>query len=164
MKTLYLLRHAKSSWATAGQKDYDRPLNERGLSDAPEMGRRMHALGVPIDKVVSSPAQRAISTAVAICTELGIDPDTIVQDRQIYLAGSPKLQQIVSFLDEESQCAIIVAHNPALTDLANDLAHAGIDNIPTSGLVRIDLPVEFWAETLPGIGKLISFDYPKNSD
>ncbi len=124
----------------------------------------MHARAVPIDTVVSSPANRAISTAVAICHELGIDPGSILQDRQIYLAGSPKLQQIVSFLDEGSQCAIIVAHNPALTDLANDLAHAGIDNIPTAGLVGIELPVEFWAEVVPGIGKMISYDFPKNSD
>jgi len=164
MKTLYLLRHAKSSWAIPGQKDYDRPLNDRGHHDAPEMGRRMHARAVPIDKVVSSPANRAISTAIAVCKELNIDPDTISQDRQIYLAGSPKLQQIVSFLDESAQCAIIVAHNPALTDLANDLANAGIDNIPTAGLVGIELPVEYWAEVLPGIGKVISYDFPKNSD
>ncbi len=164
MKTLYLLRHAKSSWAIPGQKDYDRPLNDRGLHDAPEMGQRMLARAIPIDKVVSSPAQRAISTAVAVCEQIGIDPKAIVQDRQLYLAGSPKLQQIVSFLDESCQCALIVAHNPALTDLANDLAHAGIENIPTAGLVGIELPVDYWAQVLPGIGKLVSFDYPKNPD
>ncbi len=164
MKTLYLLRHAKSSWAVPGQKDYDRPLNERGKLDAPEMGARMRARGLHIDLVVSSPAERAITTAIAVCEGLGISPSGIVQDRQIYLAGSAKLLQLVSLFAEEASSALLVAHNPALTDLANDLAHAQIDNIPTCGLVSIALPVQYWAEVLPGIGHVLDFDFPKNED
>lgn len=164
MKTLYLLRHAKSSWANPGQKDYDRPLNDRGLHDTPEMAERLRDRGVHVDLIVSSPAVRALSTATLMCEGLGIDPAAIVQDRQIYLAGSPKLMQIVSFLEERCDTAMLVAHNPALTDLANDLARAGIDNIPTCGLVAISLPVAHWAEVTPGVGKVLFFDFPKNPD
>lgn len=164
MKTLYLLRHAKSSWAIPGQKDYDRPLNDRGIQDAPAMGVRMRERKLSVDLVVSSPAMRALSTAIAVCEELNLDPTIILQDRQIYLAGSAKLMQLISFFDESKSCALLVAHNPALTDLANELAHAGIDNIPTSGLVSIALPIQHWAEILPGVGTMIDFDFPKNPD
>ena len=164
MKTLYLLRHAKSSWAISGQKDYDRPLNERGLHDAPEMGARMRERDCQVDLVVSSPAVRALTTAYAVCEELGISSDSIVQDRQIYIAGSAKLLQLISFFDESKHSALLVAHNPALTDLANELAFASIDNIPTSGLVHITLPIDLWAEVAPGIGKVLDFDFPKNPE
>lgn len=164
MKTLYLLRHAKSSWATPGQKDYDRPLNDRGLRDAPAMGARMRERAYEVDLVISSPAARALSTAYAVCDELGLDPSLIEQDRQIYLAGSAKLLQLISFFDESKHSALIVAHNPALTDLANELARASIDNIPTCGLVSIALPIEYWAQVLPGVGKVLDFDFPKNPE
>jgi phosphohistidine phosphatase len=164
MKTLYLLRHAKSSWATPDQKDYDRPQDERGVLDAPEMAARMKASGIGLDLVVSSPALRALSTARIFCEVLGKSRDCIQENRQIYLAGSPKLQQLISFFDESASSALLVAHNPALTDLANDLARAGIDNIPTCGLVTLALPIEHWAELQPGIATLQSFDYPKNPD
>jgi len=164
MKTLYLLRHAKSSWALPDQKDYDRPLDERGLQDAPEMAARLRERGIRLDLVVSSPALRALSTARLFCEVLGKTPDCIQENRQIYLAGSPKLQQLISFFDEEADSALLVAHNPALTDLANDLAHAGIDNIPTCGLVTLLLPIDHWAQLQPGVATLQSFDYPKNPD
>jgi len=164
MKTLYLLRHAKSSWAIPGQKDYDRPLNDRGIQDAPAMGARMRERNVAVDLIVSSPAVRALNTAQAVCEELRLNLDEIVQDRQIYLAGSAKLLQLISFFEEGKNSALLVAHNPALTDLANEIANARIDNIPTCGLVSITLPIQYWAEIVPGVGKVLDFDFPKNED
>jgi phosphohistidine phosphatase len=164
MKTLYLLRHAKSSWAVPEQKDFDRPLNDRGFRDAPEMAQRLKQSGARIDLVVSSPAVRAMATAEVFCEVLGIEPESILQDRQIYLAGSAKLLQLISYFDEMADSALLVAHNPALTDLANDLANAGIDNIPTCGLVILELPVRHWAEVQIGGAKLLEFDFPKSPD
>ncbi|MEY3668397.1 MAG: hypothetical protein RL572_1937 [Pseudomonadota bacterium] len=164
MKTLYLLRHAKSSWATPEQKDFDRPLDERGLEEAPQMAALLKARAEMPQLVVSSPALRALSTARIVCEQLGTPVDSIIENRQIYLAGSPKLQQLISLFDEAASSAMLVAHNPALTDLANDLAHAGIDNIPTCGLVTLELPIEHWAELLPGIGRLHRFEYPNQPD
>ena len=87
-----------------------------------------------------------------------------MQDRQIYIAGSAKLLQLISCFDESASSALLVAHNPALTDLANELARASIDNIPTCGLVSIALPIEYWAEVVPGVGKVLDFDFPKNPE
>lgn len=128
------------------------------------MGARMCERAYEVDLVISSPAARALSTAYAVCDELGLDPSLIEQDRQIYLAGSAKLLQLISFFDESKHSALIVAHNPALTDLANELARASIDNIPTCGLVSIALPIEYWAQVLPGVGKVLDFDFPKNPE
>ena len=114
--------------------------------------------------MVSSPALRAYTTATIFCEVLGIDPGSIVQNRQIYLAGSPKLQQLISLFDESASSAMLVAHNPALTDLANDLAHAGIDNVPTCGIVALQLPVEHWFDLQPGQARLLRFNFPKNPD
>ncbi len=164
MKILYLLRHAKSSWASPDTRDFDRPLNERGFEDAPEMGARLKERQARIDLVVSSPALRALTTATIVCDTLGIATDAIQQDRQIYLAGSPKLLQLISLFDDRAESAMLVAHNPALTDLANDLAHASIDNIPTSGLVTIELSIEHWYEVQFGHARLLNFDFPKNPD
>ena len=164
MKTLYLLRHAKSSWASPDVKDYDRPLNQRGFEDAPEMAARVKERGVTIDLVVSSPALRAITTATIFCEVLGKEVAKIVQDRQIYLAGSAKLLHLITLFDESANSVLLVAHNPALTDLANDLAHAGIDNIPTTGLVTLQLPVQHWFDVQPGQAHVTSFDFPKNPD
>lgn len=164
MKTLYLLRHAKSSWASPGIKDFDRPLNERGMADIPEMGARLMERGARVDLMVSSPALRALTTATVLCEALGLSTADIHQDRQIYLAGAPKLLQLVSLFDDAAESAMLVAHNPALTDLANNLAHANIDNIPTSGLVTIELSIEHWHEVQFGQARMLNFDFPKNPD
>lgn len=164
MKTLYLLRHAKSGWATPDVRDFDRPLNERGVDDAAEMGARLKERVAGVDLVVSSPALRALTTATIVSEILGIAPEAIQQDRQIYLAGSPRLLQIISLFTDHAQSALLVAHNPALTDLANDLAHAAIDNIPTSGLVTIELAIEHWHEVQFGQARMTSFEFPHNPD
>lgn len=164
MKTLYLLRHAKSSWASPDTKDFDRPLNERGVEDALEVGVKLKTLGARIDVVVSSPALRALTTAILVCEGLGVATDEIQQNRQIYLAGSARLLQLISLFDDGAESAMLVAHNPALTDLANDLARAGIDNIPTSGLVTIELSIDHWHEVQFGQARMLNFDFPQNPD
>lgn len=164
MKNLYLLRHAKSSWASPGMKDFDRPLNERGLADAPEMAARLKASGARIDSIITSPALRTLTTARLVCSTLGLDKSIIREDRQIYLAGSSRLMHILSLLDDGIDAVLLVAHNPALTDLANDMARAGIDNLPTAGLVHVELPVEHWFEIGVGVGRVVNFDCPKNDD
>lgn len=162
MKTLYLLRHAKAALGSVDTKDFDRPLNERGVSDAHMMARRLKDQGVAIDLIVSSPALRAMTTATIVADVFEKPEQDIVLDRQIYLAGSAKLLQIVSFFDESAQSAILVAHNPALTDLSELLARSGIADIPTAGLVSIEIPVDNWLEVREGDAKLTAFDYPKN--
>jgi len=164
MKNLYLLRHAKSSWASPGMKDFDRPLNERGLADAPDMAMRLKASGADIDRIITSPALRTLTTARLVAVTLGLDSDVIREDRQIYLAGSSRLMHVLSLLDDDLSGVLLVAHNPALTDLANDVARAAIDNLPTAGLVLIELPIEHWFDIGLGVGRVATFDYPRNHD
>jgi len=164
MKNLYLLRHAKSSWASPGMKDFDRPLNERGLADAPDMAMRIKASGADIDRIITSPALRTLTTARLVAATLGLDSDVIREDRQIYLAGSSRLMHVLSLLDDDLSGVLLVAHNPALTDLANDVARAAIDNLPTAGLVHIELPIEHWFDIGLGVGRVATFDYPRNHD
>ncbi|MDX1491129.1 MAG: histidine phosphatase family protein [Pseudohongiellaceae bacterium] len=162
MKKLYLLRHAKAALGAVNIKDYDRPLNERGLSDARMMAQRLKSLGATLDLIVSSPALRAMTTAKIVAEVFDKTVDEVQLDRQIYLAGSPKLMQVVSYFDEAADSAMLVAHNPALTDLSHVLANSGIDNIPTAGLVSIEIPVDTWLEVGEGDGKVVAFDFPKS--
>jgi phosphohistidine phosphatase len=162
MKTLFILRHAKAAMGSANTKDFDRPLNDRGLSDARMMGERLKASGVKLDLIVSSPALRAMTTAAIVAEVFEKDSENIVLDRQIYLAGAPKLMQIVSLFDESAENALLVAHNPALTDLTELLARSGIENIPTAGLVTIEFTIDHWLEIGEGDGKISAVDYPKS--
>ena len=161
MKTLYLCRHAKSSWADAGMDDFDRPLNERGLRNAPYMAKLFKERGEPIDLIVSSPANRAFTTARFFADALGTNKERFIQERLIYLAERHTLAHIVSQLPNDQHRVMLFGHNPGFTELVNHLSDAGIGNLPTCGLVRIDLTVDDWRHVGKNSGNLVWFDYPK---
>lgn len=161
MKTLYLCRHAKSSWADPGMDDFDRPLNERGQRNALFMANLFRERGEPIDLIVTSPANRALTTARAFAASMQVSEERFVQDRNIYLAERPTLSHLVSELPAAADRVILFGHNPGFSLLADHLSDAGIDNLPTCGMVRIDLPVEDWPHATKGCGTLVWFDYPK---
>lgn len=161
MKTLYLLRHAKSSWDDPELRDFERPLNERGLHDVPEMARRFKSRHDGPDCMVSSPATRAKTTATLMAEHIGFPVADIVSNSELYFAGSAMFLRAASLLDQDCQSAMLVGHNPAITEFANDMAAATIDNIPTCGLVELSLPIEQWADIDTGIATLVEFDYPK---
>lgn len=161
MRRLTLIRHAKSSHQDPGLDDFDRPLNARGRRDAPEMGRRLAAANARPDLIVSSPAERAARTSEAIAEPLGYAASRIVFDRALYLASSGGMLEVTRALDDGSPHAALVGHNPGLTEFVNVLSDAAIENVPTSGIVRLELDVDHWREAGPGCAKLIDFDYPK---
>jgi phosphohistidine phosphatase len=161
MKRLTLVRHAKSSWKDPDLADIDRPLAKRGKKDAPAMGERL-AARVPIPEIIlSSPARRARRTAKPIARKLGLPEERLILEAKIYEAEPAVLLEIVRGIDERWEHALLVGHNPGLTELANLLADCRIDNIPTCGVVRLDLAVGDWKEIGPGSGTLVFFDYPK---
>jgi phosphohistidine phosphatase len=160
MRLLTLIRHAKSSWKEVGQGDYERPLNRRGERDAPRMGRRLAAWPERPQRVIASPAARAARTASLLVASAGLDA-ALGFDRRLYLAGSSELLAFVRELPDALQHVALVGHNPGLTDFANALADAGIENIPTCGVVRLELEVERWSEAAPGCARLLEFDSPK---
>lgn len=161
MKTLYLCRHAKSIWADPGMEDFDRPLNERGQRNAPYMAKVFRDRGEPVDLIVSSPANRALTTARCFADALGIKGDHFMQERQIYLAERNTLSQLVSRLPDTADRVMLFGHNPGLTLLLSHLSDADVDTLPTCGLVRIDFAVSDWQHTGKGTGTLVWFDYPK---
>ncbi|QMU56345.1 MAG: hypothetical protein GKS04_04175 [Candidatus Mycalebacterium zealandia] len=162
MKTLFLIRHAKSD---RRQKvaDLERPLNERGLSDVPKMGWRLKEKGVVFDAVYSSPANRAFTTAKLVCEKAGFPPEEIKTNERFYTFNSTDLLKAVeSVIDEDFQTVAVFCHNFAITDLANLLTGETIDNVPTCGIVHIETDANLWANIANGKGRLIDFDFPKS--
>ncbi|HBX37897.1 MAG TPA: phosphohistidine phosphatase [Pseudohongiella sp.] len=162
MKTLILVRHAKSSWNDQTQRDIDRPLNERGRHDAPMMADRMLARGTRPQRIICSPALRTVSTAEIFATHLSIPNGLIHMERQIYLASSGHLLHLLQHQDENIDVIMLVGHNPALTDLFNDLCEsARLDNMPTCCVAELTFDVDSWARLEFGKAQLRQIDYPK---
>jgi phosphohistidine phosphatase len=161
MKTLYLIRHAKSSWEDITLNDFDRPLNDRGKKDAPLMGHVLKQQQILPDLMLSSPAKRAYSTGKKIAKAIGYSKKDIQTDKKIYHAEPNQILAIIQLLPESEHAVMLIGHNPGLTDLSNLLCRKHIDNIPTCGVVCIEFDVEKWNQIIPESGKFIFFDYPK---
>jgi len=161
MKTFYLIRHAKSSWSDMSLRDFDRPLNKRGLRDAPFMSKMLAGKGVQPDAIVSSPANRALTTATFFADELGIQKQGIVQEKKIYEAYPEEVLEVIAELKEDWNTVLIFGHNPTFTTLANDFGEDYISNLPTCGIVKIESTATSWADVDETNSKLVAFYYPK---
>ncbi len=163
MKTLYLVRHAKSSWKDVNLPDHDRPLNKRGEQDAPQMGRRLGRRRPKPEVIISSPAVRAKRTAKILATKIGHPKSDILVDELIYTAGPEDLVSVIRGLDNAVDCVMLVGHNPALTQLVNSLAQCDIANMPTCGLAVLGFRMDSWADIDNVRAELLDFDYPKKA-
>lgn len=162
-RTLYLVRHAKSSWKDTSLDDAERPLNKRGKRDAPDMGKRLARAGVRPDLITSSPAVRALTTAQKIAEELGIKKSRIDINEDIYTFNAEGLLEVLKGLDDKLKTVMLVGHNPATTILLNELAGEDIDNVPTCGVAQLEMNTDSWAQVKSGSAELVSFDYPKKT-
>ncbi|OKL41061.1 SixA phosphatase family protein [Pontibacter flavimaris] len=162
MKTLYILRHAKSSWKFEGISDHDRPLNKRGRHDAPLMGQELAARGVAPQLIISSPAVRAISTATLVSRELDYDPDDILVDTRVYGADRDDLLEVVQHAPAEVDTLLLVGHNEALSEFANMLSQEPIGSLPTAGVVGLQFSCESWFDISKENATLLFHDFPKN--
>ena len=164
MLRLTLVRHAKTEAAHSGQEDWDRVLEPRGQRDAPEMGRRLKGRGLKPDKVLSSPAVRAISTTTIMTRELGVAASKISQDERLYLASPKELLKVIHELGEKAKHLMIVGHNPGITEFADALsAERSVDNMPTCGVYTLEFDIAAWSELELGTGVNAEFDYPKHT-
>ena len=161
MKTLYVMRHAKSSWADPLLPDFDRPLNERGKADAPEMGKRLKKKGIRPDLIISSPAKRAFKTAQKVAKAIDYPKNKILTDKMLYLAGTSAILAVVKETADTVNSLMIFGHNPGWTDFVNEMTGSHIDNIPTTGIAAIQFDVNSWEDVSKNKGKLLFFDYPK---
>ncbi|MBK8967872.1 MAG: histidine phosphatase family protein [Lewinellaceae bacterium] len=145
MRNLFLVRHAKSSWDTPGLRDFDRPLNKRGLKDAPEMAALLRGMHIKPDLMISSPANRALTTARFFANGLGFGEAAVIQNKDIYEAYPSVILRIISALPDAAQTVFLFGHNPTFTDVANNFTRDHIDNVPTCGVVHIESSAEHWA-------------------
>ncbi|MCP4541894.1 MAG: histidine phosphatase family protein [Chloroflexi bacterium] len=164
MKTLILIRHAKSSWKNAYLVDIDRPLNKRGKRDAPVMGKRLAEWESTPDLMISSPATRALTTAEIIAHEIEYTLEDIVVDERIYGADVADWFQIIHDLDDGWDCVMCFGHNPGITDLFNQISSYYVNNVPTCGILKLVFDVETWKD----VGRVepmdVHYDYPKKTD
>lgn len=161
MKTLLLVRHAKSSWDNVAQPDFDRPLNERGKKDAPEMAERIKEKGISPDLLVSSPAKRAKKTARIFAEVFGIDKDAVKLVDELYNPSKAAFVAAISDLPEEHKTVLLFSHNPDITEYANSLTNVRIDDMPTCAVFAVSCEGA-WKNFETETKKFLFFDYPKN--
>lgn len=161
MKTIYLIRHAKSSWDNPALSDFNRMLNARGRLNAPFMGKKMVEENATIDCFIGSPAKRTTETSFLICSELNYDLEKIIFDNRIYEASLVDLIKVVNEIPNQLNSVAIVGHNPAINQLFNYLTDDDLQHFPTCGIGKIELEIDQWSEIIKGIGRKIFFIYPK---
>lgn len=161
MKNIYFIRHAKSSWDDSSLKDFDRPLNNRGLRDAPFMAKLLAAKGIKPDAIVASPANRAFTTSTFFAQALGINEKDIVKNIDIYEAFPEMVLEIIQNLDKKWETVLIFGHNPTFTSLANRFHEDYIPNVPTCGIVHVSAKTDNWADFSAKTAKREGFYYPK---
>ena len=162
MKTLILVRHAKSDWNEPGLSVIERPLNERGKKDAPMMAKRLRKKGLKIDAFLSSPAKRAFRTARFFAEEFDVKKDNIQVEKVLYGALSGQFEQVIAALKNGDDTVALFSHNPGITEYANTLCNVHTDNIPTCGMFAVQANVEQWQDFTKAEKSFLFFDYPKN--
>jgi len=167
MKTLYLVRHAKSSWTDSSLADLERPLNKRGRRDAPVMGQRLAGGKVKVDAIWSSPALRALQTAELLAHPLKISGKLIEQHERLYTSSNEDLFLEVSTCSDKINALLVIGHNPVISEFADLLIDhnyaAEISQIPTCGIVALKFKCSSWTQIKNNPGQLLFFDYPKKS-
>jgi phosphohistidine phosphatase len=162
MKTLLLVRHAKSSWDDSSISDFDRPLNDRGKKDAPEMAERLKDKGLKIDLFVSSPAKRARKTARIFAKAFDVEKEDIQLVDELYMASPSAFAKAIASLDDDVKTVAIFSHNPGITEYASSLANVRIDNMPTCSVYAVQADIKNWSEFDSAEKSFLFFDYPKN--
>lgn len=161
MKTLILVRHAKSSWDDPSLPDFERPLNERGKKDAPEMAKRLIDKKIEIDAFVSSPAKRAKKTCKAFAKEYKFDEEDIVFKEDLYEADTENFLEVIKDFKNKWDTVALFSHNPGITYFANSLTETKVDNMPTCSVFVVKIYTDKW-ESIEEAGKEFSFfDFPK---
>ena len=162
MKTLLLLRHAKSDWDIPSMRDSERPLAKRGRKAAPRMGKALREKAVVPDYILCSPAIRARQTMELFVEAAGLEVETRFEEN-IYDASSAELLKLVRHLPDERHCVLMVGHNPGFENLLSRLIES-VTAMPTAALACIEFPIDSWEDVEDGEGKLQWYLTPKKLD
>lgn len=152
MKTIYFIRHGKSSWEHL-VSDIDRPLNKRGINDAHHIGTKLLEKKVAFDAIYSSTANRAKSTATIVTSQLGIDSKQILLRDSLYNFESDEIVSFIKEIPNDQKNVLIFGHNPAFTSVINTYGSIQFDNLPTCGVVAIEFDIEKWQSLNNGTTK-----------
>lgn len=164
MKTLYLIRHAKSDWTEINQRDIDRPLNDRGKRNAPIMANRLVKRNVKLDLFVSSPATRAMETCRIFCSAFGYNVNNILIISNLYQGSIDNYEAAIVNLSDKFNEVALFGHNPGITYFSHKLLEdAYIDNFPTCGICAIESPCVSWKDFMRAPKHFLFFDYPKSN-
>ena len=160
MKTLFLVRHAKASRDDQALPDRERPLNERGHTDAPLMGQRLARHHVQPDLLLSSPAVRALTTAQAFAHELGYEPQRIAIEPRLYASTADQLLAVVRSLDPKLGCVMLFSHNPQLSELAQRLS-GEVSYLSTCAVLELRYDIKSWSEIGVSAPSKVKLSAPK---
>ena len=163
MKTLIVIRHAKSSWANIGERDFDRTLNERGKKDAPLMAEKLVKTNIKVDAFVSSSAKRARKTASAFAEAYGKTKHEIILSDDLYNAPAITFYETIETLDDKYESVAVFAHNPGITDFVNTLCKTNIDEMPTCAMFAVQVPITSWKNFKETEKEFLFFKFPKES-
>ena len=171
MKSLAVLRHAKSSWGDSGLDDFDRPLNDRGRKAARRLGRELDARGFRFDLVLASPAVRVRETLEGIQETYDLHAP-VRFEQAIYLAATQTLASLVRGLPDDVEAPLLVGHNPGLERLVGELTHEDKDGFrdrvagkyPTGALAVVEFPADRWTDITPGSGAVVELILPRELD
>jgi phosphohistidine phosphatase len=161
MKSLLLVRHAKSSW-DFNVEDFDRPLNDRGKRSAPEMAKRLMKKDIKIDAFISSPANRALSTAQIFAEELGKKSKHILTNPALYEAAAEDFFGVIEEIDDDHKTVAIFSHNPGIATFANLLTETVVEDMPTCAIFAIKADIDKWKHFREAKKEFWFFDYPKS--
>ena len=162
MKTLLLIRHAKSSWDNIALSDFDRPLNDRGKKDAPVMAKRIKERKIKIDLFLSSPAKRAKKTAENFIDVFGAKEKNLILIPSLYEASTKNFFEVVENINDKNDVVALFSHNPGITDFVNSLTEKYVDNMPTCSVFAVKIKTKNWEDFRKAEKELLFFDYPKN--
>ena len=163
MKVVLIIRHAKSSWSDFSLPDFDRPLNDRGKKDAPEMAKRLISQNIPIDCFISSTAKRARKTAELFAKEFKTDKDDILFKPELYEASASVFSEIIANAPSQANTIAVFSHNPGITEFVNQLTPTRVDDMPTCAVFAVKAEITDWKEFSSAPKVFWFFDYPKNS-
>lgn len=163
MKKIFIVRHAKSDWDN-NLIDFERPLSERGHEDAPVMAELIKALGESPDLIISSPANRAKTTARYFADVFGYPKESIEYHHEIYDIGQKFTLELLTKLPQKIESVMVFGHNPDHSYLATYLSNEVIGNMPTCSIVGVEMQTEFWADIKNAESRLICYEFPKKDD
>lgn len=162
MKTVLLIRHAKSSWGDLNLADFDRPLNDRGKNDAPKMAKRLFKKDIPIDSFISSPAKRAKKTAEIFADQYKVKKDDIILVPALYEASVNDFYETIENAPKGSHSIALFSHNPGITDFVNSLTSTRIDDMPTCSIFAVKVDIKHWSEFKQAAKEFSFFEFPKS--